>query len=296
METALIILNYNTAEKTIEMVQSAIDNNINKKFIIVVDNHSDNAQDKKLLEDYCLGNIKLISTPKNLGYGGALNYAAKNLNTSFLCFCNSDMLFLENPFPELEKFYKESPNRGCVGIQQIFPDLSFQRSYGGFLSFKEILSKIFYLNVLTPKKISNIKKVEYVDGAFMFISSKKFKEIKGFDKKFFFYFEDMDLCKRLVDVGYLNFIYPNKKIIHERGFSTNKGGSTVSKFSIKNFSSGMIKFIKTHFKNDMRSKLYIKLLKLQCFKQIMVYSAIRTKNSKFVIKKHQEILNSIDLP
>lgn len=296
METALIILNYNTAEKTIEMVQSAIDNNINKKFIIVVDNHSDNAQDKKLLEDYCLGNIKLISTPKNLGYGGALNYAAKNLNTSFLCFCNSDMLFLENPFPELEKFYKESPNRGCVGIQQIFPDFSFQRSYGRFLSFKEILSKIFYLNILTPKKISNIKKVEYVDGAFMFISSKKFKEINGFDKKFFFYFEDMDLCKRLVDVGYLNFIYPNKKIIHERGFSTNKGGSTVSKFSIKNFSSGMIKFMRAHFKNDMRSKLYIKLLKLQCFKQIMVYSAIRTKNSKFVIKKHQEILNSIDLP
>lgn len=296
METALIILNYNTAEKTIEMVQSAIDNNINKKFIIIVDNHSDNAQDKKLLEDYCLGNIKLISTPKNLGYGGALNYAAKNLDTDFLCFCNSDMLFLENPFPELEKFYKKSPNTGCVGIQQIFPDLSFQRSYGRFLSFKEILSKIFYLNILTPKKISNIKKVEYVDGAFMFISSKKFKEINGFDKKFFFYFEDMDLCKRLVDIGYLNFIYPYKKIIHERGFSTNKGGSTVSIFSIKNFSSGMIKFIKTHFKNDMRSKLYIKLLKIQCFKQIMVYSAIRTKNSKFVIRKYQEILNSIDLP
>ncbi len=294
METALIILNYNTAEKTIEMVQSAIDNNINKKFIIIVDNHSDNAQDKKLLEDYCLGNIKLISTPKNLGYGGALNYAAKNLNTSFLCFCNSDMLFLENPFPELEKFYKKSPNRGCVGIQQIFPDLSFQRSYGRFLSFKEILSKIFYLNILTPKKNSNIKKVEYVDGAFMFISSKKFKEINGFDEKFFFYFEDMDLCKRLVDRGYLNFILPNKKIIHERGYSTNKRGTLISEFSIKNFNSGIFIFIDLHFKGFLYKKLYLNLLKIQCLKQIIVHFFLGRKNSKFIIAKNKDLLIAIN--
>lgn len=295
MDTTIIILNYNTAEKTIRMVNSAINNNIDKESIVVVDNNSTDVEDKKLLETFCNKGIRLISLNNNLGYGGAFNEVVKRIHSRYLCFCNSDMLFINNPFPELEKFYKDSKNVGCLGIQQLFPDFTCQRSYGDFLSLKEILSKIFFLNKLVPKKVFKTKNVQYVDGAFMFISSKRFFEVGGFNVQFFFYFEDMDLCKRLVDIGYYNFIYPKYQIIHERGFSTNKRGTIVSDFSIENFTSGVITFINTHLSRRRIRKLYLILLRIQCSKQILFYTILRTKGSKFNRVKYKNILKVIDL-
>lgn len=204
------------------------------------------------------------------------------------------MVFLENPFLELESFYEKSNDIGCVGIQQVFPDYSFQASYGNFLSISEVLSKIFFLNKFSSKKVSKTRSVEYVDGAFMFISSKTFRELNGFDENFFFYFEDMDLCKRLVDRGYLNFILPNNKIIHERGYSTNKRGTLISEFSIKNFNSGIFIFIDLHFKSFLYKKLYLNLLKIQCLKQIIVHFFLGRKNSKFIIAKNKDLLIAIN--
>jgi len=295
MDTTVIILNYNTAEKTINMVNSAINNNIDGESIVVVDNNSTNVEDKKLLETFCNKRIELINLPHNLGYGRAFNEVVKNINSRYLCFCNSDMIFINNPFPGLEKFYEESKNIGCLGIQQLFPDFSYQRSHGDFLSLKEILSKIFFLNKLVSKKVFRTKNVQYVDGAFMFISSKRFFEIGGFNKQFFFYFEDMDLCKRLIDLGYNNFIYPKYKIIHERGFSTNKRGTVVSDFSIENFTFGVISFINNHLTRRSVRKLYLILLKIQCLKQILFYTILKTKGSKFNRVKYKKLLKAIDL-
>ena len=39
--------------------------------------------------------------------------------------------------------------------------------------------------------------VDWVSGMFMIIKSKTFEKIKGFDEKFFMYYEDVDLCRRI---------------------------------------------------------------------------------------------------
>ena len=56
----------------------------------------------------------------------------------------------------------------------------------------------------------------------MFFKMSDFKDIGFFDENFFFYFEEIDLCKRLTDCGKKIYLVPEIKIEHEGGVSHEK--------------------------------------------------------------------------
>ena len=56
----------------------------------------------------------------------------------------------------------------------------------------------------------------------MFLNLSEFKEIGFFDEDFFFYFEEIDLCKRIKDKGKKIYIVPDIKIYHDGGQSHEK--------------------------------------------------------------------------
>lgn len=58
--------------------------------------------------------------------------------------------------------------------------------------------------------------VEWVAGMFMFIRRLAFEEVGGFDaKRFFMYYEDVDLCRRLSRRGWRIMLQPTTSVIHE---------------------------------------------------------------------------------
>jgi hypothetical protein len=70
-----------------------------------------------------------------------------------------------------------------------------------------------YWNWLKPRE------VDWVTGAALMIQKKLFEKIKGFDTKFFMYFEDQDLCLRVKSLGFGVWVLPKAKIIHLGGKS-----------------------------------------------------------------------------
>ena len=68
----------------------------------------------------------------------------------------------------------------------------------------------FYDDVLPPKPFQKLKR------------TKSFKKIRGFDKRYFLYFEDFDLSLRMSKVGKLVYA-PNVKITHGGGGASKKG-------------------------------------------------------------------------
>jgi N-acetylglucosaminyl-diphospho-decaprenol L-rhamnosyltransferase len=56
---------------------------------------------------------------------------------------------------------------------------------------------------------------DWVVGMFMLFTSDAFRVLKGFDEKYFMYYEDVDICARGWRAGHKVLVCPNLKIVHE---------------------------------------------------------------------------------
>lgn len=81
---------------------------------------------------------------------------------------------------------------------------------------------------LIEKDFQSIKFVDIVVGAAFFIRKDLFDLLGGFDERFFMYFEESDLCKRVRDKGYKILYTPHISIIHLRGHSVKKSSDRMS--------------------------------------------------------------------
>ena len=77
-----------------------------------------------------------------------------------------------------------------------------------------------------------IRKVDYIVGADMFIRMSALEKTGLLDEGFFLYFEDTELCFRMVRHGFNSVIIPEAKIIHLVAQSSSKS-TKVEKIAIR---------------------------------------------------------------
>ena len=68
--------------------------------------------------------------------------------------------------------------------------------------------------------------IQLISGCFMLSDTQALKEIKGFNKNYFLYFEDFDLSLRIATLGKIVYA-PNVRITHDGGKTATKGLSHV---------------------------------------------------------------------
>jgi len=90
------------------------------------------------------------------------------------------------------------------------------------LSYLFPKSKRFGRYHLTYMDEDTMARVDVISGSFMFMRRALFNEIGGFDKRFFMYGEDIDLCYRITHAGREVWYYPQIKIVHQKGKSSAK--------------------------------------------------------------------------
>lgn len=190
--------------------------------IIVVDNHSTDGTDLMIKTDF--PQVKLISLDKNYGFAYAGNRGVEQSIGDYLLFLNPDTKWHQPILREIIKFYNQLDNPGAVGLKILNDDLSLQkwvRKLPTLFSQIIILSKIHIISKKLLKKYlcldfnyQNNQEIEQVVGAFYFIKKSIFNQLGGFDKKFFIWFEEVDLCQRLLKTNYNNYYFSEKSIIH----------------------------------------------------------------------------------
>ena len=173
----------------------------NIRNIIIFDNSNDLNTKKKVNKIY--PNIKFILSRKNLGYGEANNKIIKLCKTKYLFVLNPDTVLKKNCELELLK----SINSIKSDFSIIAP-LSKEKNFGFF-------------NDIKPQFRDRLFQVDYVKGFAMLMDIKKIKKIGLFDKNFFLYLEEIDLCKRLIMNNQKIFISKYAKIIHLAAKSSN---------------------------------------------------------------------------
>ncbi|MFA5878614.1 MAG: glycosyltransferase family 2 protein [Candidatus Margulisiibacteriota bacterium] len=205
LDLSIIIVNYNGAA----FIATCLDAIFNHKSkysyeVIIVDNYS---QDESLaILDKYKSKIKLIVNEVNLGFGKANNQGLKIAQGKFIFYLNSDAFLLENTIDKLIDFFKNTKDAGLVAPQLLNQD--------GTTQFNGSIFSKFIFNTEKPKAIG------FVAAAAILSSKKLLDKIGGFDENFFFYNEDIDLCKSILKLGHKIYYVPEIKVIHVGGAST----------------------------------------------------------------------------
>lgn len=218
--------------------------------VIIVDNTSPKKLPTNLLKDKTL---KVIHSTKNVGFGKAANLAAKKAKGQYLLIVNPDVIFHKNSIQRLIEEAKAEENLGALAPQQLGTRGNILQSIGGTPFLPDALFVFSFLNKLLPQnkyskrywrpELDRTKKqeVETLGGACILFPRKVFLKLKGFDTRFFMYFEEADICHRIRKLN-LKLIYlPTAKVTHLVGRSTQD-----KKFIQKTFEESRYKFLQKY--------------------------------------------------
>ena len=187
-DITIIIASFRSDEKIKECI-----NSINKEAKIIVVENSNNIDFRKSIESQ-FNNVECILSGGNLGYGKANNIGLKKVTTKFALILNPDAVLDSTALNNFIKTTKE------------FPDFAIMAP---FIQEEKNINKDINLNNAKVIKVHNVK------GFAMFLNLSEFKDNKFFDENFFFYFEEIDLCERLIKNGKKIYLVPDIRIKHD---------------------------------------------------------------------------------
>ncbi len=194
-----------------------------KKRLYLIDN-----TDGKLFQNiFNQQEIEYIAVGKNIGFGAGHNVVIDriNSNSNFHLLLNPDVNFKEAVIPNLISELKKHENVAMIAPKVLFPDGRHQDSCRRYPLVSELFARRF--TFLRPIFKSTVFKGQYKDidlnnsffaefitGCFHLYKTDDFLELKGFDERYFLYMEDVDICKKIDDLGKNKIYYPKEEIVH----------------------------------------------------------------------------------
>ncbi|MEY4433614.1 MAG: hypothetical protein RLZZ44_1748 [Bacteroidota bacterium] len=225
IDISIIIVNYKSWNDLKECLQSIV-SIIGDRFTmetIVVDNQSNDGR----IEEFktLFPSITFIENSGNNGFANGCNLGASNANGNYFFFLNPDTTISEEAIFQLWQTAGTHPDFGIVCCTQInesnkkyneirfFPSLS--RLFGPFRA----LSKLIHKSSI-KKQYDTTQPIIFPDwatGAVIFMSRSWFEKVKGWTEKYWLYFEDVDLCKKVTQLGGKIALIRNTFILHKHG-------------------------------------------------------------------------------
>lgn len=210
---SIIIVNFNTPELVRNCLES-IKKHLKIDYEVIIINNGDSK-----FNNYDFKEITTLNT-SNKSFGAANNFGAKNASGEYILLLNPDTLLVDNSLQEMLEFIKQHKEIGAIS-PILYNDIECKRIQNSFWGTFQTI-KTITVRRRGKEKVDFTKEYFYaetISAAALLVKKDKFEEIKGFDEKFFMYFEDDDLCKRLARAGYKNAVYTKAKIIHLEGKS-----------------------------------------------------------------------------
>lgn len=185
------MLLYNTPKKALDNLKNY------KDFKVAILDQSNDLQTKKKIKKILPNLIYYKITDQNNGFAKGVNSLVEKVKTKFFLCTQPDVNISSKSIINLKNIFLKKGD-AIISI----PNLSYKKNF-----------------IIKRKK--NYKKVKSFIGAVFLSKKKEFKKFKMFDTNFFFYWEDVDLSKRIENSKksiYLNLDIPAK---HNNSKSTN---------------------------------------------------------------------------
>ncbi|MBO4883331.1 MAG: glycosyltransferase family 2 protein [Lachnospiraceae bacterium] len=227
-EVLISIVNYRSYEKTADAVKSFYEKAVGdySKKIVIVDNSEDRAEAKKLeaLKERFKG-LALLVPDRNIGFGAGHNLAFDEFaedDTKFFVIVNPDTVLENDATGIMRDFLNKYKNCAMTVPRLLTPDGQIQKAYRRELTRRDMFLRRFLphafkkrdaYHTMQDMDYSRPFRVPFAQGSFLMIRAEVFRDLKGFDEKYFLYLEDADLCMRVNKTSYICYV-PTAKVTH----------------------------------------------------------------------------------
>ncbi len=246
----LVILSYKGHEDTFDLLKSL--GKIKKENfelnVVIVDNYPEDPI-KLNTSDYKDFNLRVIYNKENLGFSGGNNIGineALKIGAEYVVILNNDTL-VDPVF--LEELVKAAESNENVGI--VTPKIYFEKGYefhkdrykerdlgkviwyaGGRINWKNVLGMHRGVDEVDNGSYDKTSQTELATGCCLLIKKGVLEKLKGYDEKYFLYFEDADLSERAKKAGFKILFAPKAIIWHKNAQSSGGSGSSLQDYFI----------------------------------------------------------------
>ncbi|MFZ1077859.1 MAG: glycosyltransferase family 2 protein [Nitrosotalea sp.] len=182
--------------------------------IIIIDNGSRKEETKTYL-----GSLKhkVLSYDKPFNFSRINNFAVTNAQGEHIIFLNDDTRVISQTWIESMLEHSVKPTVGAVGALLFYPNDTIQHA-GVLIGVGGIAIHAFEGLSRNDQGykglVQTVRECSAVTGACMMIKKSFFDKIGGFDEKFAYSFNDVDLCLRLREKGYSVIYTPHAQLYH----------------------------------------------------------------------------------
>lgn len=260
-QLAVVLLNYNGRHHLERFLPLVIEHSGDHQ-VVVVDNGSTDGSVHFLHKQF--PSVRCISLDENYGFCGGYNRAIQQIETKYVVLLNTDVEVTPLWIEPILTLFRQHPN--IKAIQPKILDYN-QKEYfeyagasGGFidyLGYPFCRGRIFETLEKDLGQYDDFTPCFWASGSSLFIETKVFQELAGFDESFFAHMEEIDLCWRIWNAGYQVAVCPESKVYHVGGGTLHK---SKPKKTYLNFRNGLNLLLKNEAWQTLLWKIPIRML------------------------------------
>lgn len=178
--------------------------------------------------------VHVIENGANLRFAKGNNVGIRASHGEYVLILNPDTVIHEGALDGLVAFADKHPEAGAFGCRVLNADGTYQGCIWPFptprsewikaLGLRSLgyISEWFHTGAYVKWRGETERAVGYPAGCCLMVRGELLKKLGGFDDRFFYYYEETDLCHRIWDAGYSILYTPSVSITHLIGSSTSK--------------------------------------------------------------------------
>lgn len=247
-KVSVITVNWNNFNDSAECLESLRKTTYSNFEVIVVDNGS-GGDDVSLLKQRFGDSIRLIVNDKNSGFAGGCNIGIKDAlarGADYVVLLNNDTVVAPDFLEGLVRVAQSDERVGIAGGKVFcyeLPELIWFA--GGIINYRTGRTPIRGSGEADKGQFDEIVRVDWISGCFMFISRDVLQAVGMLDERFFFGWEDVDLCVRAARKGFKVLFVPESRIWH-KGFGIDKRDRLMG-MPVYYATRGQFLFMEKHF-------------------------------------------------
>lgn len=287
---AVIILNWNGANLLREFLPAVISNtNAKLAKVIVADNGSTDNSIDVLKNEF--PEVEVLRFDKNYGFAGGYNRAIETCDCEYSILLNSDVAPAPGWIEPLHEWMEAHPNTGACQPKLLSYKQKDMFEYagasGGFIDkngYPFCRGRIFSTCEQDHGQYNDPMKIFWASGAALMVRTKVYINAGGLDEAFFAHMEEIDLCWRILLLGYDIMAIPQSVVYHLGGGSL---PASNPRKTYLNFRNNLLMLHKNLPDETRTRKLLIRRL-LDAIAWAKFMLSFDFANAKAVIKAHRD--------